>query len=757
MHQFIGHSIPIRDGDEKVTGRTKYAPDIKLAGMLHTRLVTSPHAHALINSIDSSEALALEGVTAVLTAQDLPDIPPNARNRLLLARGRVIFAGQPVALVLAETPEAAQDAIDMVWVDYDPQPAALTIDEAIADNAPLVWPSGKPGESGEAAAHGADVGGGGGSQKPSNKGRDITFAQGEIATGLEQADEIIELTFTTPMVHQGYLETMSYIAQPDPYTGGATLYASTQAPFYARQAVAEVLDVPETAVRVIPTTAGGAFGAKFMLYELLVALAAKTVQRPVRFVLTRTEDMIATNPAPASRIRVKLGGKKDGSLTALQADMLFDTGCYPNTTAIAAVLMGSQYQIPHQQLTYNDVTTFKMSTAAYRAPGAPQATFALESALDQLAEKLDIDPLDIRLKNASKEGDTMIHGRPWSTMGLTEVLQAMQAHPAWQKRTTRAEAHKKYGIGVAVGGWPGGIEPTAASCQLHRDGTLQVHVGSVDLTGTPTGLAIIAAEAFGINPDKVHVTVGDTSTASFAGATGGSKITYMVGPSVIKAAEDAKQQTLEIAAEEFEAAIDDLEIVEESVQVRGVPDKKLSLRDIASKTMRFGGKHAPVQGNGRHANTTPSPGFAAQLAEVSIDEETGELTVERLLVVQDVGRAINPMVMHGQLMGGATQGLGWALYEGIVHDSSGQPLTGSWMDYNIPHFTQSAMHLETVAVEVPSPHGPFGARGVGEPPIIATAPAVANAIYNATGVRLTDLPMTAPRILSALHEASQLA
>ncbi|MCB8926647.1 MAG: molybdopterin-dependent oxidoreductase, partial [Ardenticatenaceae bacterium] len=530
---------------------------------------------------------------------------------------------------------------------------------------------------------------------------------------------------------------------------GATVWTSTQAPFYTREEIAEVLGVEETAVRVIPMPVGGAFGAKFVLYELLIALAAKAVNRPVKLALTRSEDMLAANPAPAAEFYIKLGMKQDGTITALEADVQFDAGCYPSPHGMAAFLMGSLYQIPHMQIRYREVLTHKLSTDAYRAPGAPQAAFVLESAIDEAARQLNLDPLAVRLQNASKPGDPMAHGKPWPTMGMMEVLQTLQAHPAWQNRdTARASGH---GVGIAVGGWPGGIEPTAASCQLHRDGTLHVHVGSVDLTGTATGFSLIAAEAFGTTPDKVRVISGDTSTAPFSGSTGGSKITYMVGPSVIKAAQDARQQVMEIAADELEADVADMEVVDGRVQVKGVPDKAIDLADIAKKTMRFGGKYAPVVGNGRHANTTASPGFAAQLAEVSVDVETGAVRVHKLIVVQDVGRVINPLTLEGQVMGGAMQGLGWALYEQMAHDGYGTPLTGSWMDYNVPHFNHAVPEFEAVFVEVPTEHGPFGARGAGEPPIIATAAAVGNAIADATQARLTDLPMTAPRVAAALN------
>ena len=742
----IGRAKRLLDGFDKVTGRTRYAPDLTLPGMLYARFVTSPHAHANIEKIDVSGAMAIDGVTAVLTADDLPNIPPKARNRLLLARGRVIFAGQPVALILAESLATAQDGAEQVWVDYDPLPAVVTLADALAEDAPLVWPTGSPGESGEAAAHGADVGGGGEKSKPSNVAGESTFERGDLAKGFAEADVVVERPFTTAMVHQSYLETFSMVVQPDPMGAGATVWTSTQAPFYVREQVADVLGVEETAVRVVPTTVGGAFGGKFLHYELLVALAAQKANRPVTLTLTRSEDMLASNPAPPAEFHIKLGMKADGTMTALEATIQFDTGCYPSPHGIAAFLMGSLYQIPNMEIGYTEVMTHKLSAAAYRAPGAPQAAFVLESAIDEAAQMLSLDPIEVRLKNVSVEGDPMAHGKPWPTMGMAEVLQTLQTHPAWQNR---AEAQAKgRGVGIALGGWPGGVEPTAASCQLHRDGTLQVHVGSVDLTGTTSGFALIAAEAFGISPDNVRIVSGDTATAPFAGATGGSKITYMVGPSVIQAAQDARQQVMEIAAEEMEADVADMEVVDGRVQVKGVPDKAIALGDIAKQTMRFGGKYAPVVGNGRHANTIASPGFAAQLVELSVDGETGEVTVHKLVVVQDVGQIINPLTLEGQIMGGAMQGLGWALHEQMAHDEFGTPLTGTWMDYNVPHFNHAVPEFEAVLVEIPTEHGPYGARGAGEPPIIATAGAVANAIANATQKRITDLPMTAPRIVT---------
>jgi CO/xanthine dehydrogenase Mo-binding subunit len=763
-YDFIGQSVPALEGRAKVTGQIRFAGDIQLPGLLQARFVTSPYAHARLGTIDTSAALAVPGVTAVLTAGDLPPIVPENRHRLLLARGRVVFAGQPVALVLADSEAAAQDGADLVLVEYDPLPAAITIEQALGEGSdqppPLVWPDGLPGGAEEAGAHGADLGSGDDEQAPqrSNVSDRRQYRRGDVAAGFDQADVIVERTFTTSMIHHNYLEPHATVVQPDPLTGGVTVWTSTQAPFYVREEVAAILGVAESDVRVVGTPVGGAFGGKFLLYEPLVALAARQFNRPVRLVLTRLEEMLAGNPAPGSRIWVRLGARSDGTLTALAADLVFEAGCYPGFHGIAALLLGSYYPVPNLDIRYREVLTFKPSVGAYRAPGTPQATFALESAVDELAQRLDMDPLALRLKNIARPGDPMAHGNPWSSMGAREVLEAVAAHPLWQGRASGKRPGR--GVGLAIGGWPGGTEPAAAACMLNRDGQLHIHLGSVDLTGTSTGFALMAAEVFGIHPDQVRIvgtsalTGVDTSHAPYAGGAGGSKITYTVGPAIIQAVEEAREQVLAIAADEFEADPADLEIVDGAVRVKGVPGKALPLAELAGKTMQFGGKYAPVMGRGRHANPQSAPGFCAQLAEVEVDPETGEVTVLRLVLAQDVGRAINPAGIQGQMMGGAVQGLGWALYEQMVHDDSGQLLTGTWLEYTVPHIHQAAGQIETILVEVPSEGGPFGARGVGEPPVIATAGAVANAIADATGARLTDLPITPARIVAAVKAAA---
>jgi CO/xanthine dehydrogenase Mo-binding subunit len=746
----LGQSRRVADGQNKITGAIRYAADMNIPGMLHARLVTSPYAHARILNIDVEAALATPGVVTVLTAKDLPDIAPTSRARLLLARDRTLFVGQPVALVLGTAESTTQDGADLVQVDYEPLPAAITMDEALADDAPLVWPGGV-GESEEAGAHGADVGGQ--EQQAQTSGNVVAqphFSRGDVEAGFAAADVIVEHTVTTPVVHQSYLEPQATIVQPDPFTGGATLWSSTQAPFNVREEVAAVLDVPESDVRVTATPLGGAFGGKFVTYQPLVALAARAAGRPVCLALTRIEEMLTGSPAQSMRLYVRLGARQDGTLTALEADITIDSGCFPASLGgLAALLLGSMYKVPNLSIRATEVLTFKSSATAYRAPTAPQAAFAIETLLNKLAQALDKDPLELRLQNAVEPGDPLAMGDPWPSIGMRQVLAALQDHPAWQQRDQARAAGR--GVGIAVGGWPGGTEPAAAACALNRDGTLHVQLGSVDMGGTTAGFVLLAAEVFGIEPDKVRIIYGDTATSPYAGAAGGSKITYTVGPALIQAVREAREHTLAIAAEELEAAVEDLEIVDGRVQVRGVPDRNLPLGDIAAMTMQFGGKYAPVFGHGRYAETAHSPGFCAQLAEVEVDRDTGVVKVHRLVVVQDVGRKLNPAGIEGQMMGGATQGLGLALYENMTYDEHGQLLTASWMDYTVPHITQGALDFETVIVEVPADHGPFGARGVGEPPIIPTAAAVANAIADAVGTHPPDLPMTPPRVLAALQ------
>lgn len=735
------------DALEKLTGQCQYAGDIQLPGMLHCRLVVSPYGHARIVGIDKSAAERIPGVI-VLTAADLPIAERDgSRKGEPLAASEVVFHGHPVAVVLADSEAVAEDAAGLVEVSYEPLPTVMDLGEALAENAPPV--RNQPvGGSEDTNAH-ASVGGAQDEAQeklPPNATKRSHFQRGDVEEGFRQADAIVEETFRTQWAHQSSLETQTAAAWLDS-TGLLTIWSSTQSVFFPREQVAKLLGLPARRVRVIGMPVGGGFGAKLMLIEPLVAAVAMAVKRPVRLAFTRSEELLATNPAPRAEIQIKLGARKDGTLTALQARIVYDTGAFPGSPLdICGTLIGSTYRCPNLDVRGTEVMTNRVSPAAYRAPGAPQAYFVLESAMDELAHRLGLDPLTIRLRNAVAEGDPMASGQSWPRIGLRECLEQVRTHPLWQKRGSLGPDE---GIGIAVGGWPGGLMPSNAGCRMEPDGTFTIVTGSVDLTGTNTSFALIAAEVLGIPAEKVQVVNGDTSTAPFGPVAGGSMTTYVVGSAVHRAAQRAREQVLAIAADQLEAAAEDLEIVEGAVRVKGVPARSVSLEKIAEMSMSFGGKYEPVQGQGSRGKAPNAPGFTVHIAHVKVDRATGDVSLRGYAAIQDVGKAINPAAVHGQMMGGIVQGIGWALREAMVYDEHGTLLTGTLMDYALPT-ALDVPSLDTTFVEVPAPEGPFGAKGVGEPPAIPGAAAIGNAVRDAIGARLTTLPMTSERVRSAL-------
>jgi CO/xanthine dehydrogenase Mo-binding subunit len=743
----IGRSIRRVDGGEKITGLTRFAADLSLPGMVHARLVLSPHAHARITSIETKTAAAVPGVLGVFTAADLGLAKTDAtsRSKSPLAAERALFAGHPVVAVVGETAAIAEDAAMLVEVEYDVLPAAVDVLDAMRKDAPRVRAaSGASGEE-ELAMHGAATGA---AKLAEDVGPNVVstqhFTRGDLAKGFADAEVVVERRYTTPVVHQGYLEPRAALAAVDPL-GMLTVWTSTQALFFTRSEIAEVLGLSEHEVKVVATPMGGGFGAKFVLLEPLAAALARRLRRPVSVVMSRTEDFLATTPAPSAVFDVKMGARRDGTLTAMQARVVFDAGAFAGApVGIALLLMGSYYQMPHLDLRGYEVLTHKPGAGAYRAPGAVQGTFVVESQMDELARAIGMDPLDFRLKNASRPGEPMVTGHPWPKMGLRDCLERLQLERARRPRPTVKDG-RRVGVGVAVGGWMGGIEPANAACRMDRDGTLSIIVGSVDMSGTNTAFAQIAAEAFGMPPEDIRVINGDSETAPYAGASGGSKITYTVGLAVERAARDARRQLLAIAADKLEAGPDDLEIVDRTVRVRGFPSRTVTLAELAKAAMQFGAKYEPVFGRGGSATVARSPAFAAHLTEVAVDTDTGRVDVLGHLVVQDVGRAINPASVEGQMHGAVVQGLGWALMERMPYDAQGQLMAATLMDYALPQSDQ-APRIDTVIIEVPSEHGPFGAKGVGEPPVVGVPAAVANAIVDAIGIRFTDLPITSDAI-----------
>ena len=465
--------------------------------------------------------------------------------------------------------------------------------------------------------------------------------------------------------------------------------------------------------------------------------------------LTRSEDFAATNPASAQDTHLKVGARADGTLTAIEARMIVDRGTNAGwgVEGGTSLLVAGPYRWQAHDLRGYGVQTNRFTFGAYRAPGAPTAAFALESLLDELAQTLDVDPIALRHKNAVVEGDVGVSGSPFPTIGAVEVLERLREHPLWAQRDSLPEGE---GVGMAAGHWPGAMEPASAVCRVDADGTMTVVTSVADMSGVNSGFAVIAAAAFGLSPDQVRVVTADTASAPYAGASGGSKITYTVGPAVLRAAEAARERLLAAASQELEIAPGDLEVVDGVVRAVGAPDRSITVQEVASKALRFGGRYEPIEGLGTSAQTSGAPSVAAHLSHVRVDRETGEVTVLRHVIAQDVGRALNPVLVEGQMRGGAVQGIGWALFEQLDHDEDGRLLTGSFLDYAIPT-AERIPEIDTLIVEVPAPDGPFGAKGIGEAPVVGAPAAVANAVARAAGTRLYDLPMTPPRVWQALR------
>ncbi|MDR7568849.1 MAG: molybdopterin-dependent oxidoreductase, partial [Armatimonadota bacterium] len=575
----------------------------------------------------------------------------------------------------------------------------------------------------------------------------VRFERGDVARGFAEADLVLEFTYRTSSVHQGYLEPHATVAAPDPSGEALTLWTGTQSPFGVRQEVARFLGWPEHRVRVVPAPVGGGFGGKFLLLEPLAAALAVHTRRPVRIVLTRQEEFLLSNPVHGAILTLRTGARRDGALTALQARLVFDAGAFPGSPArIAAFLLGAIYRFPHLEIEAVEVLTHKPGTGAYRAPGSPQAAFALESQMDEMSRQLGLDPLEFRLHNLLQEGDPLPDSRRYPRIGLRACLEAIREHPLWRDRR-RAPGE---GVGLAVGGWPGGLEPASAACSVDRDGIVRVHVGAVDLQGTHTALGQLVAEILGVPLERVRIVQGDTDHAPYAGASAGSKVVYTVGRAVQHAAQEARARILRMAAQVLEAAVEDLELRDGYAFVRGSPEPRVSLAELAGLAQRFGGRFEPVWVVGNSAQTEQAPAFAAQLVRVRVDPETGQVRVLDAVLAQDVGRAINPLLIEGQMYGGMVQGLGWGLWEALSYDRSGIPRTTSFLEYALPR-AASVPWMQGVLVEVPSPNGPFGARGVGEPPVVPGAGAVANAVRDAVGARVTELPITPERVLRALQ------
>jgi CO/xanthine dehydrogenase Mo-binding subunit len=749
----IGVSTPRRDSEPKVRGATRFAADLPVNDLLHARLLLAHDAHALIKSIDTTAARELPGVVAVLTADDLPIVATGpGRAKRPLAREEIVYAGQPLAIAVAETEALAADAIELIDVELEHLEAVVDLEAATRPGAPPARiHTAAEGEGSDISDAHAAVAAAGveGEDLSDNVLGSARLANGDVDAALAASEVVVAARFTTPWVYQGYIETQTATAWFD-LDGELVVSTSTQGPFPTRSELMDLFGLPAERLRVRGAPLGGGFGGKMMIVEPLVVGAALVLRRPVRLAMTRSEDFAAANPAGAEILDLEIGADRDGRLTGIRARVLADRGSTDDfgVESIAAMLTAGPYRWQAHELTALGVATNRVTFGAYRAPAAPQAAFAVESLIDELAERLGIDPLELRLSNVAVVGDTGVSGQEFKVFGARECLERVGAHPMW---TGRGSLPEDEGVGLAIGWWPGGYEPAAAVCRLDSDGRLTIVTGAADMTGVETTFAAIAADAFGVSADEVRVNYADTSSAPYAGMSGGSKITYTVGRAVEMAALEARERLLEVAAEELEIAPEDLEIADGAVRPVGVPAKAMPIAQLAQKVLTFGSPYPPVEGHGR-VSLSPAPQSAAHLSHVRVDRDTGAVTVLGHVIAQDVGRALNPALVEGQMQGGATQGLGWALLEELAYDEHGQPVAGSFVDYAMPT-AGGVPRIDTEVVEVPAPDGPYGAKGVGEAPVVGVPGAVANAIAAATGgVRPRRLPMTPERVWRAIEE-----
>ena len=739
---------PIRhDGVDKVIGAAKFGADTQLSGMLHGKVLRSPHAHANIKSIDTTKAEALTGVTAVVTAKDFPimdavtiDLAEGGSRLLaehIMADKKARYKGHAVAAVSATSPHIAEAALALIDVDYEVLKPVLNVEDAMKEDAPLLHDNLTTHFKMERFARGDDTG------NKSNIAAHIQHKLGDIEKGFAEADVIVEREFSTQTVHQGYIEphasTASWAGD-----GRLTVWTCTQGAFAIRSSCSAILDIPESRIKVIPTEIGGGFGAKATTYlEPVAAILAKKSGRPVKVIMSRKDVFEGTGPASATKSKTKIGATKDGKITAAQLSLAFDAGAFPGSPVGGATLCATgPYNIEHLLVDGYDVVTNRQKVQAYRAPGQPQGAFSVEPVIDELAEKLGIDPMEFRLMNAVKEGDRQPNGVPHLVFGVKELEEAMRDHPHYQTPLSGPNQ----GRGAAVGyRWQGG-QASSVTINVNSNGTINLISGSVDIGGTRTSIAMQAAEVLGISADDVAPAVADTDSVGYTANTGGSRTTFDTGYAAVQAAEEIKRLMSKRAALVFE--VDEEQITFDGGQFMcASTEDKISFKDLAGRLMRTGG---PVTCSVSAVSPGIGPIIAGNLVDVEVDPETGKVDVLRYTAFLDVGTAIHPSYVEGQIQGGTVQGIGWALNEGYVYDENGAMLNSSFLDYRMPTTLDVPM-IDTVMIEVPNPRHPFGVRGVGEAPIIPPLPAVAIAVSNAIGVKMNSLPLTPDVILDALE------
>ena len=748
-------SRPIRhDGNDKVTGRARYSADMTLPRLLHGKILRSPHAHARIKAIDPTRALALSGVKAVVTSADfaqpsgkVADLGEGAManpkwiSNNCMASEKALYKGHAVAAVAATSLQVAEEALALIDVDYEVLPAVTDIIEAMKDDAPVLHER-------LANSQNVDIRPGGlrdddDAGKATNISNHFVFELGDAEKGFKEADIIVEREYRTATVHQGYIEPHSATAMWGE-DGKLTVWCSSQGHFQIRDLTSLVLGIPVSQIKVVPMEIGGGFGGKTVIYlEPVAAALSKKAGRPVKISMARPEVFEATGPTSGSFIRVKIGANKKGMITAADVTMMYEAGGFPGSPIVQACqCVLTPYEVANGRIEGYDVVVNKPKAAAYRAPGVPAAAFATESVIDEICEKLGMDPLEFRVKNGTQEGSRRIPGPVLQTVGYQETLAAAMQTDHYK---STLEGPNR-GRGVAAGFWFNGTGPACATASVNGDGTVSLTEGSPDIGGGRVSMAIQMAEVLGIPAEDVHPSVGDTDAVGYTSLTAGSGATFKSGWASYEAAHDIKQQMIERSARIWEIDVKDVEFKEGLASHKSDPELKLNFKQIAARLNSTGG---PIVGRGNVNPAGVGNAFAVHIVDVEVDPDTGKVDVLRYTALQDVGKAVHPSYVEGQLQGGVAQGIGWALNEEYVYNDSGEMSNSSFLDYRMPTSLDLPM-IDTVIVEVANPGHPFGVRGVGEVCIVPPMGAVANAIHNAAGVRMDVLPMSPANVLEAL-------
>ena len=737
--KIVGTSPVKHDGIDKVTGRAKFGADLYLPGMLVGKILRSPHPHARIKSIDISAAEKLPGVKAVVTRADFPEIkagtPDGDMTRNAMAREKALYDGHPVAAVAATSESIAKAALKLIKVEYEILPHVIDPVEAMKPTAPILHEHVRT-----KGVKGAD--------QPTNVIERLDLAMGDADAGFKEADVIVEHEYDTKPMHQGYIEPQGCVATCTE-DGQIELWCCTQAPWVFRDRLSNILKIEAAKIRVQQSEMGGGFGGKTGFYgEPVAILLARKAKRPVKIALTRNEVFRATGPVSGTKSRIKMGAKKDGTITAAEAELAFQTGAFTGSMFInAPQAMFTRYNLKNVKTVSYEVVSNRPKVNSFRAPCVPQVVFGVEGVIDELARKIGMDPIDFRLKNAATEGYKTIYGETFGPIGFVETLKAAKACDHYTSPVPPGQ-----GRGVAAGFWFNRGGETTGTLNIAIDGSVTLILGTSDVAGSRISISMMAAEELGIPVDKVRAIMADTHSLGFNRVTAGSRTTFSTGMVIVDSARKAIAELCKRAAGLWGVPDDAVTFEDGYCKPAGAnvgTFEPLSIAQIAAKTMAT---HGAIAGHSEMNVTGAGPGFGLHIVDVEVDQETGRADIKRYTVVEDAGKAIHPLQVEGQYQGGAVQGIGWALNEEYYYGEDGRLQNPSFLDYRMPVASDVPM-IGTEIVEVPNPRHPYGLRGVGEVPVVPTMAAIANAIGQCIGVRPSSLPMSPPKLLKLIEEA----